>query len=151
MVVDIYRDFDPIAIRMLQMADPDGFRVWKLMDMDEIPHWSLGHTVLLGDACHPVSPFSISGASMAIEDAVTLSELLTPDLLASDIQERLKLYEQIRRPRVGRVRQEGRNRAKGPGRKEELAEYKKFLSSHDAVKVAKDALRSFLEAKSEPT
>ena len=86
--------------------------------MDEIPHWSLNHTALLGDACHPVSPFGFSGASMAIEDAVTLSVLLTYDIQAEKVPELLNLYEEIRKPRVGRVRDSSRGIARDRADKE---------------------------------
>ena len=112
-VLGIYHDFDPVAIRLLKLADPDGFRVWKLLDMDDIPRWSLGHTVLMGDACHPLSPFGFSGASMAIEDAVTLSTLLTSDVKPKEIPGRFKLYEEIRKPRVARVREQSRQNSQG--------------------------------------
>ena len=57
-VLSIYKDFDARLIRLIELADPEGFRVWKLVDMDEIPTWSRHNTVLLGDAWldiqHPV-------------------------------------------------------------------------------------------------
>lgn len=52
--------------------------------MDDIPNWSSNHTVLLGDACHPVSPFGFPGTSMAIEDALTFSTLLPVDILVGE-------------------------------------------------------------------
>jgi salicylate hydroxylase len=76
--------------------------------MDEIPRWSTKHTVLLGDAGHPVLPFGFSGASMAIEDAVTLATLLPSNIQPNQIEDRLELYEKIRKPRIGRVREHSR-------------------------------------------
>ena len=126
---------------MLELADPNGFRVWKLMDMDEIPRWSKGNVVMLGDAKAPVLPFSFSGASMAIEDALTLSTLLPSDIEKEQLRERLELYEEIRRPRVGRVRDTGRQTARGgDADKEFMKEYFPFLAKHDAVDHAKKAL-----------
>ena len=40
--------------------------------------WHRGRTVLIGDAVHSPSPQMISGAALAIEDAVVLAELLGP-------------------------------------------------------------------------
>jgi salicylate hydroxylase len=146
-VLGIYQDFDPIAVRLMEMADPDGLRVWKLMDMEETPTWSKNHTVLLGDAAHPVSPFGFSGASMSIEDAVILSTLLPADIDTSDIPSRLKLYEEVRKPRVGRVRQAARVIGRGEEDLEFVAGYMKFLSSYDAVKEAKDELANCTRKK----
>ncbi len=138
--MSIYQAFEPRAIRLFELADPNGFRIWKLLDMDEIPHWSLNHTALLGDACHPVSPFGFSGAAMAIEDAVTLSVLLTSDVQAEKVPELLSLYEEIRKPRVGRVRNSSREIARDRADKDFLQGYRVFLTEHDAVAVAKQAL-----------
>ncbi len=85
---------------------------------------------------------------MAIEDALTLSTLLTPDLQAEDIPGRLKLYERIRKPRVGRVRDVSRDIAKGLENPQSMRDYKHFLASHDPVEHAKQALSEYLEAKS---
>ena len=116
--------------------------------MDDHPDWSLNHTTLLGDACHAVLPFGFSGASMAIEDGVTLSTLLTPDIKVRDIPDRLKLYEEIRRPRVSRVRETSLEGAKGMETKESMQDYMMFLGSHDAVEHAKQVLFEHLEVKS---
>jgi 2-polyprenyl-6-methoxyphenol hydroxylase-like FAD-dependent oxidoreductase len=43
------------------------------------PPWYQGRAVLIGDAAHASSPHIAQGASMAIEDAVVLAELLAED------------------------------------------------------------------------
>ena len=141
-VRDIHVGWDPRAIRLLELADPEGFRVWKLMDMDEIPQCSKHQTVLIGDACHPVLPFGFSGASMAIEDAITLSELIERDLDLSEMSGRLQLYEDIRKSRVTTVRERARETARGLGA-ETRGEYMQFLANHDAVQHAKEKLAEF--------
>lgn len=144
-VREIYSEFDPRAIRLLELADPDGFRVWELMDMDEIPRWSAQRTVLLGDACHPVLPFGFSGASMAIEDATTLAVLLPEDITKDQVRERLELYEKIRRPRIERVRETSRQIARGREEKQFIQDYRSFLAEHDAVECARKALQEHIE------
>ena len=144
-VLSIYGDFGPVAKRLIELADPNGFRIWKLVDMDEIPNWSRNHTVLLGDACHPILPFGFSGASMAIEDALTLSTLLTAGLHREEIPGRLKLYADIRKPRVARVRESSREIARGSDDTKFISEYRQFLDSHDAVEHAQQALSKYLK------
>ena len=116
--------------------------------MEDHTHWSLNRTVLLGDACHPLSPAGFSGASMAIEDGITLSVLLSPDVQMKDIPGRLKLYQETRRPRVSRVREEARTLAKGSETPEVMQNYVKFLSSHDAVECAETVLTRLIETES---
>ena len=146
-VLKIHKGWDPRAIRLIELADQEGFRIWKLMDMDDIPTCSRNHTVLIGDACHPVLPFSFSGASMAIEDAITLSTFLDKDTKREDIPGLLKLYEEIRNPRVRHVRDEGRKRTQIKANKEDMEAYGNFLQNHDAVKYAKEKLAEYRERK----
>ena len=148
-VCNIHKGWNPQAIRLLELADQDGFRIWKLMDMDEIPTCSRNHTVLIGDACHPVLPFGFSGASMAIEDAITLSTFLEKDVKLEDVPGLLKLYEEVRNPRVTCVRDEGRLRAKRDEPKEEMQRYRNFLESHDAPKYAQEKLDEYKKKRSQ--
>ncbi|KAI1774750.1 FAD/NAD(P)-binding domain-containing protein [Hypoxylon cercidicola] len=143
---DIYKNFDKVIVRLLELADPGGFRVWKLMDMDDIPHWSKNRVVLLGDACHAVLPYGFSGASMAIEDAVTLTALLPSDVELVQVQDRLQLFERIRRPRVYRVRDESRKRSAGARTMASLKAYRDFLNSHDAIEYAQQELKKHQES-----
>ncbi|KAL8778216.1 MAG: hypothetical protein Q9194_002120 [Teloschistes cf. exilis] len=145
--LDIYKDFEPAALRLFHLAHPDGLRVWPLQDMDEIPTWSKNRTVLLGDAGHPLLPFGFSGASMAIEDAITLAELLPKDVEARDLEDRFKLYENIRKPRVAVVRDRGRDVAKGADSKTTVGPYLQWLAEYDALEVTRAALAKHLEAK----
>ena len=77
---------------------------------------------------------------MAIEDGVTISTLLSPDMQAREIPGRLKLYEEIRRPRVSKVREASIKIAKGLEDQEFMREYMMFLSSHDAIEHTKQVL-----------
>ena len=40
------------------------------------PRWAERNVTLLGDACHPMTPYMAQGAAMAIEDAAVLSRCL---------------------------------------------------------------------------
>lgn len=82
---------------------------------------------------------------MAIEDALTLSTLFGEDVGTGEIRERLKLYEEIRKPRVGRVRETAREIARGGESKQLMEEYMGWLSAHDAVEYANDVLAKHLD------
>jgi 2-polyprenyl-6-methoxyphenol hydroxylase-like FAD-dependent oxidoreductase len=88
---------------------------WNTWDVPRVPVWRDDRTILIGDAAHAVSPSSGQGASLAIEDAVTLGRCLRarPDLAAA-----LTDYEQRRRGRVEKVvaygRRSGRTKTAGP-------------------------------------
>ena len=118
--------------------------------MDDIPSWQINRTALLGEACHSVSPFSFSGASMGIEDAVTLATLFPGDMRVDEVEERLRLYREIRKPGVEKVRETAKKYARGEDSRGSIAEYIKFLSEHDAVGFAKEALEKCLDSHPRP-
>jgi 2-polyprenyl-6-methoxyphenol hydroxylase-like FAD-dependent oxidoreductase len=60
--------------------------------------------MIIGDAAHAPSPSSGQGASLAIEDAVTLAKCLRD---APEVQGAFTLFEQLRRRRVERVVAQG--------------------------------------------
>jgi 2-polyprenyl-6-methoxyphenol hydroxylase-like FAD-dependent oxidoreductase len=69
-------------------------------DMPRVPHWWRGPMIVIGDGAHAASPSSGQGASLAMEDAVTLAQCLR-DL--PDTRSAFVAYEQMRRPRVERI------------------------------------------------
>jgi salicylate hydroxylase len=80
--------------------------IWALFDRDPLPHWSVGRTTLLGDACHPMYPFMGQGAAQAIEDGAALAACLAAG--GDDPAAALRHYEQLRLPRVTRLQQMSR-------------------------------------------
>jgi salicylate hydroxylase/6-hydroxynicotinate 3-monooxygenase len=73
---------------------------WAIYERDPLPGWSKGRVVLLGDACHPMTPYMASGAAMALEDAVVLARAVDE---ADSFDAAFRLYETTRKPRASVV------------------------------------------------
>ena len=73
---------------------------WPILDIEPIDTWSKGRLVLLGDACHAMTPYMASGAAMAIEDAAVLARCLVQ---SEDYAAAFALYQATRVSRVGKV------------------------------------------------
>jgi FAD-dependent urate hydroxylase len=69
-------------------------------DLPSVPTWHNERMVVIGDAAHAVSPSSGQGASLAVEDAVTLARCLRD---VPDVSQTLAVYERLRRERVERI------------------------------------------------
>lgn len=91
---------DPEPNRSILQAVGQIERSYPIFDMPQLPVWSSGRVVLLGDAAHAIGPHAGQGASMAIEDAVVLSSCLADTL---DYGTAFARYEALRRPRITRV------------------------------------------------
>jgi 2-polyprenyl-6-methoxyphenol hydroxylase-like FAD-dependent oxidoreductase len=78
----------------------------------ETPAYHQGRVVLIGDAAHAFPPLLAQGAAMAIEDAVTLAELIGAN---DDLDQVLRSFEDERRPRVDMIRAAVRHRTVARG------------------------------------
>jgi salicylate hydroxylase/6-hydroxynicotinate 3-monooxygenase len=75
---------------------------WGIYERDPLATWSKGRVVLLGDACHPMTPYMASGAAMALEDAVVLARCLADEDCATP-ETAFRIYEANRKPRASAV------------------------------------------------
>ena len=87
-------------------ACPDVHK-WAILDRDSLPHWADGNVTLLGDACHPMTPYMAQGAAMAIEDAALLSRCLD-SVDASGVADAFRRFEATRKERTTRVQETSR-------------------------------------------
>jgi 6-hydroxynicotinate 3-monooxygenase len=87
-------------------ACPDVHK-WALVDRDSLDRWAQGNVTLLGDACHPMTPYMAQGAAMAMEDAAVLSRCL--DGAERDgIAAAFRRFEATRKQRTTRVQETSR-------------------------------------------
>ena len=75
---------------------------WALFEREPLPSWGKGRVVLLGDACHPMTPYMAQGAASALEDAMVLSRCLE-NVASNDVAAALKRYEATRKPRTSQI------------------------------------------------
>ena len=71
---EAFEGFDR-QVRAVLAACPDVHK-WAIVDRNSLPRWADRNVTLLGDACHPMTPYMAQGAAMAIEDAAVLSRCL---------------------------------------------------------------------------
>ena len=87
-------------------ACPDVHK-WAIVDRDSLEHWAEGNVTLLGDACHPMTPYMAQGAAMAIEDAAVLSRCLD-GVEREGVANAFHRFEATRRERTTRVQETSR-------------------------------------------
>lgn len=75
---------------------------WALFERDPLPRWTDGPVALLGDACHPMTPYMAQGAANALEDAAVLARCLAASC-RDGIAAALHRYEATRLDRTARV------------------------------------------------
>ena len=95
-----FANFHP-DVRAVLAAAPEVHK-WGIFERDPLPSWRRGRVVLLGDACHPMTPYMASGAAMALEDAAVLSRCFG-ELAGARLEQIFDAYEATRKPRASAV------------------------------------------------
>ncbi|MGE3539010.1 MAG: FAD-dependent monooxygenase [Candidatus Tectimicrobiota bacterium] len=95
-----YQDFHA-DVRAVLEACPSCHK-WAILEREPLPRWSEGHVVLLGDACHPMTPYMAQGAATSIEDAAILARCLAA-VACEDVTAAFQRYEAHRKPRTSKI------------------------------------------------
>ena len=122
-LLDIYYDFEPRVLRMLEKGDSETIKVYPLYDMETLPTFVNDRLALIGDAAHPFTPHLGQGGAMAIEDAVSLGVMLPRGTTPDQVPERLQLYNKARYERATTV-QDNSRRTGGDGVKKDASNAK---------------------------
>src|SRR5213079_689901 len=88
-------------VEQVLAACPDVHK-WAIVDRNSLERWTDRNVTLLGDACHPMTPYMAQGAAMAIEDAAVLSRCLD-GTEGDDVEGAFQRYEAHRKPRTSVV------------------------------------------------
>ncbi|MEU6586097.1 FAD-dependent monooxygenase [Nocardia sp. NPDC046763] len=113
-LIELFADDATPAAEIISATEHDLHpRISQLVP--HVPTWHRDGMLIIGDAAHCASPSSGQGASMAIEDAVTVARCLSE---AETIPDALRVFENRRRDRVERVVKHGsrgaRSKTLGP-------------------------------------
>jgi 2-polyprenyl-6-methoxyphenol hydroxylase-like FAD-dependent oxidoreductase len=94
------RSLDQRFASIALSARPEDLRLDRLLQRDPLDSWGEGPVTLLGDAAHPVLPYTAQGAALALEDAVALGLVLKP---GAEPAPALRRYERVRSKRTRRI------------------------------------------------
>jgi len=109
---EAFEGFHPDARAVINAAPEVHKR--PLVDRDPLERWVDGKVALLGDACHPMTPYMAQGAAMAIEDAAILSRCLA-GVDRDGIEPALRRYEATRKARTSKMQFTSRQNVWGKG------------------------------------
>ena len=95
-----FKDFHP-EVRAVLEACPESHK-WPIYDREPQESWGNGRVFLLGDSCHPMTPYMAQGAASAIEDGAVLGRALA-GIGAGGLPGAFLQYEATRKPRASRI------------------------------------------------
>lgn len=96
-----YHDWHDPILTLIEATPPQALLRHDIYHLaTPLPHYQAGQIVLLGDAAHALTPDIGQGGCLALEDAVTLINLMPSDV---DVPEALAAYERARKARTQRL------------------------------------------------
>lgn len=104
-----YRSLGWLVPRALRRCPPAEAVYYDQVAQIEMPQWSRGRVVLVGDACYAVSLLAGQGASLGIAGAYILGEQLAR---SATVDEAVRRYERLVRPVVTEKQQVARRSAR---------------------------------------
>ncbi|MCJ1304865.1 hypothetical protein MMC08_007678 [Hypocenomyce scalaris] len=156
-LLEVCKDYSAPFRNLFNKADPDLLKVWPLFDMETLPTFTKERLAIIGDAAHPFTPHLAQGGVMALEDAVSLSVMLSRGTTAAEVPERLQLFVKARHERgtttqkisllVGGDTVEETNTEEEAGEKKEsvlnVHKYLDMALSHDEFHASTQILREW--------
>lgn len=113
-MIDLVSEDASFAKQIIQATTHD-FELIAMHLMEPPTSWHHHKMVLIGDAAHVTSPSSGQGASLAIEDALTLTRCLRD---CSELSQAFTAYQKMRHTRIQKIitgaRAVNRSKASGP-------------------------------------
>lgn len=99
-LIDMFAGDDVPVEQIVRAQTDELIVVGAEYDLPNMRTWARGRVVIIGDAAHRASTSSGQGASMAMEDAVTLGQCMRD---IDDPVLALKTLEHLRRPRTDKI------------------------------------------------
>jgi len=95
----LHADDPPPVTQILEHTETQ-VGAYPIYDLPHVPHWSRDRVVGIGDAVHATSPSAGQGASLALEDAITLAKCLRD---RADHTTAFAEYQRLRLPRAEEI------------------------------------------------
>ncbi|KAK5709899.1 hypothetical protein LTR17_019345 [Elasticomyces elasticus] len=135
-LLEVYADFHPAVVKLLEKVEEDTVSLYPLYDMDQLPTFVSGRMALVGDAAHPFTPHLAQGGAMAIEDGLSLGTMLPSGTPLEEIENRMQLYNKARYERASAIQEYSRIVG--------VLDFIEYGSSHDEYYASRKILRDYL-------
>lgn len=102
---NIFKDWNPLVSSIIKESSYENVHLWRVYELEKLNNFYKENTVFIGDAAHPLIPFTSQGVTSALKDAFTLTQFLMEE---KDTQEAFRKYEAERKPEIEIHIQNGR-------------------------------------------
>lgn len=94
---DIFDDWDPLVSSIIKESSYENVHLWRVYELEKLNPFYKDNTVFIGDAAHPLIPFTSQGVTSALKDSFALTKFLIEE---KDLQQAFRKYEQERKAEI---------------------------------------------------
>jgi len=96
-MIDNFGDWNELISSIIEGSSYENAHIWRVYELEKLNPFHHENIVFIGDAAHPLIPFTSQGVTSALKDSFTLTNLLLEN---ADLEDTFKKYEEERRPEI---------------------------------------------------
>ncbi|MFZ4931350.1 FAD-dependent monooxygenase [Chryseobacterium sp. Mn2064] len=96
-MLEIFKEWHPLVTSIINQSTYENIHLWCVYELENLNPFYKDNIVFIGDAAHPLIPFTSQGVTSALKDSASLTKhLVNEDIMA----EAFSKYEAERKPEI---------------------------------------------------
>jgi len=96
-MLQVFENWHPLIPSIIKKSDYKNVHLWNVYELEKLNPFYKDNIVFIGDAAHPLIPFTSQGVTSALKDSFTLTEYLVEE---QNKTEAFRKYENQRKPEI---------------------------------------------------
>lgn len=96
-MLEVFENWHPLVPSIIQKSDYKNVHLWCVYELEKLNPFYKDTVVFIGDAAHPLIPFTSQGVTSALKDSFTLTKYLVEE---KNTTEAFNKYEADRKPEI---------------------------------------------------
>jgi len=96
-MLEVFQNWHPLVPSIIQKSDYKNVHLWRVYELEKLNPFYKDNIVFIGDAAHPLIPFTSQGVTSALKDSFSLTKYLVEE---ESETEAFRKYEADRKPEI---------------------------------------------------
>lgn len=96
-MLEVFQNWHPLVPSIIQKSDYKNVHLWRVYELEKLNPFYKDNIVFIGDAAHPLIPFTSQGVTSALKDSFSLTKYLVEE---ESKTEAFRKYEADRKPEI---------------------------------------------------
>jgi 2-polyprenyl-6-methoxyphenol hydroxylase-like FAD-dependent oxidoreductase len=96
-MLEVFENWHPLVPEIIQKSNYKNVHLWSVYELENLNPFYHENFVFIGDAAHPLIPFTSQGVTSALKDSFSLTKYLVEE---DNIHKAFSKYEEERKPEI---------------------------------------------------